>query len=59
MAVAGTASSEPVRDPHCGRSSHDRIGFAVRDQLWDVEWGSWEVFGTPAFWVNRTAIGAL
>jgi hypothetical protein len=28
----------------------------VRGQSWDVEWGSHEVFGTPAIWVNRTAI---
>ncbi|WP_419927269.1 hypothetical protein [Candidatus Poriferisocius sp.] len=53
--MAGAASLEPVRDLHCGRSSHDRIGFTVRDQSWDVEWGSHEVFGTPAFWANRTA----
>ncbi len=44
-----------MRDPHCGRSAHERIGFAVRGQSWDVEWGSCEVCGTPAFWVNRTA----
>ena len=51
-----TASLDPVRDTHCGRSAYDRIDFAVRGQSWDVEWGSHEVFGTPAFWVNRTAI---
>ncbi|MDE0117525.1 MAG: hypothetical protein OXT07_13015 [bacterium] len=54
--MAREASLESERDPHCGRSSHDRISFTVRDQSWDVAWGSHEVFGTPAFWVNRTAI---
>jgi len=44
-----------VRDPHCGRNSNDRIGFTVKGQSWDVEWGSHEAFGTPGFWVNRTA----
>ena len=47
---------DPMRDPHCGRSSYDRIGFSVKGQSWDVEWGNSDVFGTPAFWVNRTAI---
>ncbi len=56
-AVARSASLEPVRDPHCGRSSNDRIAFTVKGQSWDVEWGSHDVFGTPAFWVNRTAAG--
>lgn len=54
--MARAASSKPERDPHCGRSAHDRIGFTVKGQSWDVEWGRFEVFGTPAFWVNRTAI---
>lgn len=45
-----------MRDPHCGRSASERIGFTVRGQSWDVEWGNHQVFGTPAFWVNRTAI---
>ena len=54
-AVVRTASLEPVRDPHCGRNSNDRIGFTVKGQSWDVEWGSHEAFGTPGFWVNRTA----
>lgn len=54
--MAREASLESERDPHCGRSSHDRISFTLRDQSWDVAWGSHEVFGTPAFWVNRTAI---
>ena len=45
-----------MRDSHCGRSSLDCIGLTVRDQSWDVEWGSYKVFGTPAYWVNRTAI---
>ena len=53
--MAGEASLEPVRDPHCGRSSADRIGFTVKGQSWEVEWGSHDAFGTPAFWVNRTA----
>ena len=45
-----------MRDPHCWRSAHQRIGFTVKGQSWDVEWGGYEVFGTPAFWVNQTAI---
>ena len=44
----------PVRDPHCGRSIDDRIEFAVNDEVWDVQWGRYEVFGTPAFWVDQT-----
>ena len=54
--MAREASLESERHPHCGRSSHDRISFTVRDWSWDVAWGSHEAFGTPAFWVNRTAI---
>ena len=55
-AVAEAASLEPLRDLHCGRSSVDRIAFTVKRQSWDVEWGSYEAFGTPAYWVNRTVI---
>ncbi|WP_419846959.1 hypothetical protein [Candidatus Poriferisocius sp.] len=54
--MARAAPSDPVGDPHCGRSASERIGFTARGQSWDVEWGNHEVFGTPAFWVNRTAI---
>ncbi len=50
------ASLGSVCDPHCGRSAYDHIDFTVRGQSWDVEWGNYEVFGTPAFWVNRTAM---
>ncbi len=54
--MARKAWLEPVHDPHCGRSSHDLISFTAGDKSWDAAWGSHEVFGTPAFWVNRTAI---
>lgn len=54
--MARAASSKSERDPHCCPSAHQRIGFTVKGQSWDVEWGGYEVFGTPAFWVNQTAI---
>lgn len=47
----------PVVDPHCGRRSDDRICFLVNGDSWDVPWGSYDVFGTAAFWIDQTARG--
>ena len=52
-----SAVLDPVCDPHCGRNTYDRIGFTVGDQSWDVKWGSYDVFGTAAFWVDQTVRG--
>ena len=49
---------DPVCDPHCGRRTRDRIEFAVQNETWDVEWGSYDVFGTAAFWVDQTVRGS-
>ncbi len=45
---------DPVSDPHCGRSTQDRIKFSVGGENWDAEWGSYDVLGTAAFWVDQT-----
>ena len=45
---------DPVADPHCGRSTWDLIGFSVGGDTWEVEWGSYDVLGTAAFWVDQT-----
>lgn len=52
-----SAALDPVCDPHCGRNTYDRIGFTVRGESWDVKWGSYDVFGTAAFWVDQTVRG--
>lgn len=53
-----TAAPDLVVDPHCGRRSDDRIGFTVNGHSWDVPWGSYDVFGTAAFWIDQTARGS-
>ena len=45
---------DPVSDPHCGRSTQARISFSVGGENWDAEWGSYDVLGTAAFWVDQT-----
>ena len=46
-----------VADPHCGRSTLDLIGFSVGGDTWEVEWGSYDVLSTAAFWVDQTVRG--
>lgn len=48
---------DPICDPHCGRGTHERIGFTVGNESWDVKWGCYDIFGTPAFWIDQTARG--
>lgn len=52
-----TVMPDPVVDPHCGRRSDDRISFTVDGHSWDIPWGSYDVFGTAAFWIDQTARG--
>jgi thermostable 8-oxoguanine DNA glycosylase len=44
----------PVRDPYCGRWSWESLQFDVDSRSWRVEWGRFDAFGSPAYWVNET-----
>ena len=48
---------DPVRDPHCGRGTVDRIEFKVHGEIWDTQWGSYDTIGTAAFWIDQTVRG--
>jgi thermostable 8-oxoguanine DNA glycosylase len=46
-----------VTDPHCGRASDEVLQFEVDGDRWHVEWGRFDAFGSPAYWIDQTVRG--
>ena len=44
-------------DPHCQRDSSEWLTFSVASQQWAVQWGRFDAFGSPAYWVNQAIRG--
>lgn len=49
-----TVLDQPVRDPHCARSSDAYLTFEVAGSIWHVRWGRFDTFGSAAYWVDQT-----
>jgi len=44
----------PIPDPHCRRWSDDVLKLEVGARSWTVRWGRYDVFATPAYWIDQT-----
>lgn len=44
----------PIADPHCARLSGEPLVFKVDGDTWEANWGRYDAFGTPAYWVDQT-----
>ena len=44
-------------DPHCQRDSSEWLTFSVASQRWAIQWGRFDAFGSPAYWVNQVVRG--